>query len=70
MRLRVSKWSISWVKKRWRSNKMTNAVILAVFIFCLILFFWGVHRAVKTQKKIYLLAFIPFMLLIAGMFFL
>ena len=49
---------------------MSNAVILMIFAVSVILFFWGVHKAVKTQKKIYLLAFIPFILLIIGMFFL
>jgi hypothetical protein len=49
---------------------MSNAVILTIFTVSVILFFWGVHKAVKTQEKIYLLAFVPFILLMAGMFFL
>ncbi|HEY9190288.1 MAG TPA: hypothetical protein VIM88_05425 [Sulfurovum sp.] len=49
---------------------MTNAAILTIFIVSVILFFWGAQKAAKTQKKIYLLAFIPFLLLIAGMFLL
>jgi hypothetical protein len=49
---------------------MTNAVILMIFTVSVLLFFWGVYKMVKTQKKIYLLAFIPFLLLIAGMFLL
>lgn len=48
---------------------MTNAVILAVFIVSVILFFWGIYKAIKTQKKIYLLAFTPFLFLMVGMFF-
>ena len=48
---------------------MTNSVVLILFIISVILFFWGVHKAAKTQKKIYLLAFTPFILLIIGMFF-
>ena len=69
MHLRVSRWSINWVEKRWKS-KMINAAILMVFIVSLFLFFWGVYKAVKTLKKIYLLAFAPFLLLMVGMFFL
>ncbi len=49
---------------------MSNTAILTIFILSVILFFWGVQKAVKTQKKIYLLAFVPFMLLMVGMFFL
>ncbi len=32
-------------------------------------FFWGVYKAVKTQKKIYVFAMMPFVLLLLGMFF-
>lgn len=39
------------------------------FIVAVGLFFWGVYKAIKTQKTIYTLAFIPFVLLIIGMFF-
>ncbi len=43
---------------------------LALILFLLILglFFWGVYKAVKTQKKIYLFAMAPFVLLLVGMF--
>jgi hypothetical protein len=33
------------------------------------LFFWGVYKAVKTQKTIYAWALLPFVLLLLGMFF-
>jgi len=33
------------------------------------LFFWGVYKAVKTQKTIYTFAMLPFVLLLLGMFF-
>lgn len=33
------------------------------------LFFWGVYKAVKTQKTIYAIAMLPFVLLLLGMFF-
>jgi hypothetical protein len=49
---------------------MTNAVILMIFTVSVILFFWGAYKTAKTQKKIYLLAFVPFLLLIVGMFLL
>ncbi|GIU00049.1 hypothetical protein TSL6_05550 [Sulfurovum sp. TSL6] len=49
---------------------MSNAVILTIFTVSVILFFWGAYKAAKTQKKIYLLAFVPFILLMVGMFFL
>ena len=70
MRLRVSKWSTSWAEKSWRRSKMSNAAILTIFILSVTLFFWGAYKAANTQKKIYLLAFLPFLLLIAGMFLL
>lgn len=33
------------------------------------LFFWGVFKAVKTQKTLYTLAMLPFILLLVWMFF-
>jgi len=39
------------------------------FIVAIGLFFWGVYKAVKTQRTVYTLAFLPFILLIIGMFF-
>ena len=42
---------------------------LSGFIIIVGLFFWGVYKAVKTQKTIYALAMLPFVLLLAGMFF-
>jgi hypothetical protein len=39
------------------------------YIVAIGLFFWGIYKAIKTQKSIYLLAFIPFLLLMIGMFF-
>ncbi len=41
----------------------------AGFIVAVGLFFWGVYKALKTQKTIYMLAFAPFILLMIGMFF-
>ena len=33
------------------------------------LFFWGVYKAIQTQKLVYALALIPFTLLLFWMFF-
>ena len=39
------------------------------FIIVVILFFWGIYKAVKTQELIYALALLPFMFLLTWMFF-
>ena len=39
------------------------------FMIVVGLFFWGVYKAVKTQKTIYTLAMLPFVLLMVVMFF-
>lgn len=39
------------------------------FIFAVGLFFWGVLKAIKTQKSIYMLTLLPFLFLMIGMFF-
>ncbi len=44
------------------------AVIFGLIIV-ITLFFWGVYKAVKTQKLIYTLAFLPFTVLLFWMFF-
>jgi len=44
-------------------------VALSIFIIIVGFFFWGVYKAIKTQKTIYVLAMLPFVLLLAGMFF-
>ncbi len=44
-------------------------VALSGFIIIVGLFFWGVYKAVKTQKTIYALAMLPFALLLVAMFF-
>ncbi len=33
------------------------------------LFFWGVYKAVQTQKIVYVLAMLPFIILLVWMFF-
>ena len=42
---------------------------LAGFIIIVALFFWGVHKAIKTQKLVYALALLPFTVLLFWMFF-
>ena len=44
-------------------------VALIAFLFIITLFFWGVYKAVKTQKKVYLFAMLPFVVLLVWMFF-
>lgn len=39
------------------------------FIVALGIFFWGVYKAIKTQKSIYMLTLVPIILLMVGMFF-
>jgi len=39
------------------------------FVVGIGLFFWGIFKALKTQQTIYMLALLPFILLIIGMFF-
>ena len=43
--------------------------ILGAFLVVIVLFFWGIYKAMKTQKRIYTLALLPFVGLIAWMFF-
>ena len=42
---------------------------LSGFIILIGLFFWGIYKAVKTQRTIYTLALLPFVLLLFVMFF-
>ena len=44
-------------------------VALSGLIIIIGLFFWGIYKAVKTQKKIYAAALLPFVLLLLVMFF-
>jgi len=45
--------------------------ILALILLLVVigLFFWGIVKALKTQKKVYIFAMMPFILLLVGMFF-
>lgn len=53
-----------------QADTMMGYMLIAVFAVTLILFFWGVYKAAKTQKIVYTLAMLPFVLGIIGMFFL
>ncbi len=49
---------------------MPNSLLLLLFIITVGLFFWGIYKALKTQKSLYALAMLPFLLLIAAIMFL
>jgi hypothetical protein len=51
-------------------SSFSSYAILAGSLASIVLFFWGVYKAVKTQKTVYTLAMLPFILLMVGMFFL
>jgi len=38
-------------------------------IVIVLFFFWGIYKAVKTQKLVYMLALLPFTVLLFWMFF-
>ena len=44
-------------------------VAISGLIVIIALFFWGVYKAVQTQKLVYTLAFLPFVGLLFWMFF-
>jgi hypothetical protein len=44
-------------------------IAISGFIVIITLFFWGIYKAVKTQKLIYALALLPFLSLLVWMFF-
>ncbi len=50
-------------------NSVLGYLYLTLFIVTVGLFFWGVYKAVKTQKTVYAWALLPFILLMIGMFF-
>jgi len=39
------------------------------FIVVIGIFFWGMYKALKTQRTIYMLALLPFVALMIAMFF-
>jgi hypothetical protein len=49
---------------------MNNLTVIVIFLVTLLLFFWGVFKALRTQKTIYMLAMVPFFFIMIGIFFL
>jgi len=50
-------------------TEIPASVALSGLIITIGLFFWGIYKAVKTQKTIYAVALLPFVLLLFVMFF-
>ena len=48
---------------------MNNLTLIVIFLVTLVLFFWGVYKALRTQRVVYMLAMIPFFGLMVGLFF-
>jgi len=46
-----------------------SSVIVGGALLSIVLFFWGIYKAVRTQNKHYAWALMPFMLLLAFLFF-
>jgi len=44
-------------------------VAIAGLLLVVGLFFWGIYKAIKTQKLVYALALLPFTVLLFTMFF-
>jgi len=47
-----------------------SSVLVGGALLSIVLFFWGIYKAVRTQNKQYAWALLPFMLLITFLFFL
>ncbi len=47
-----------------------NSLLLLLFVVSILLFFWGIYRAIKTDDVRYALALLPFLLLITVAFLL
>ena len=48
---------------------VSSSVIVGGALLSIVLFFWGIYKAVRTQNKHYAWALLPFMLLLAFLFF-
>lgn len=75
MRLLLSFLFCTWLAiaqtpQQKQADAMMGYMLIAGFAVTLILFFWGVYKAAKTQQIVYTLAMLPFVLGIIGMFFL
>ena len=49
--------------------KLPAYAVISAVIIVIVLFFWGVFKAVQTQRLIYTLALLPFTALLFWMFF-
>jgi len=49
---------------------VNNLTLIVIFLVTLVLFFWGVWKALRTQRVIYMVAMVPFFALMVGIFFL
>jgi hypothetical protein len=49
---------------------MNNLTVILIFLVTTGLFFWGIFKALKSKKTIYMLAMVPFFLMMVGMFLL
>jgi len=47
---------------------MNNGLLILLFVVAILLFFWGVYKAVKTQENKYMWALAPFMVLMLLLF--
>jgi len=48
---------------------LSPSVMVGAALLSIILFFWGIYKAVRTQNKHYAWALLPFMLLLTLLFF-
>ena len=61
--------SFIFAQEQSDSQSTLGYIYLTVFSMSVVIFFWGIYKAVKTQKTIYALALLPFFLLMVGIFF-
>ncbi|MBA1420710.1 MAG: hypothetical protein FAF03_07635 [Epsilonproteobacteria bacterium] len=47
---------------------MPNSLFLILILVSIILFFWGIVKAIKTQKNKYAWAMLPFFIMMGVMF--
>jgi len=52
-----------------KATLFSPSLILGGFVLVILLFFWGIYKAVKTQNKYYALALLPFIIVLFILFF-
>jgi len=50
-------------------GSLPSSLVLGGLLAVIILFFWGIYKAVKTQNKHYAWALLPFVVLLFVLFF-